>query len=260
MCLALVAINLHPFYPLIVLSNRDEFYNRATIPAHFWPEAPNLFAGKDLAAGGTWLGVNQQGGFSLITNYRNPNIYDVALCSRGLLVKNYLLESIRTSPASYLQEILPSVHCYNPFNLLVGTIDELIYYSNVENKVKKLTHGLYGISNHLLDSPWYKLLKAKKLFNQSLDKVKLSKHPESIEELLFPILANRTLAPDHLLPQTGVPIDLEKLLSSIFVNVPNVGYGTRSSTLILFGKNTIFFSEKTFSNGALLSWSRTNIK
>ncbi len=260
MCLALIAINQHPLYPLIILSNRDEFYKRATAPAHYWPESPNLFAGQDLEGGGTWLGVNKNSSFALITNYRNPNAYDPLMQSRGLLVKNYLLDSTRILPSVYINKIVPNAMRYNPFNLFVGTINTLVYYSNIENKAKELTPGLYGISNHLLDTPWYKVLRAKELFNKRLGKLRASANPEQIEDLLFPILEDCRLAPDNLLPQTGVPIELEKSLSSIFVTVPNHEYGTRSSTLILFTKENIFFSEKIFIQGEATSLKKTNIK
>ncbi len=260
MCLALLAIGQHPLYPLIILSNRDEFYQRATVPAHFWQEHSNIFSGKDLVCGGTWLGVNKQGNFSLITNYRNPDGYNLLMQSRGLLAKNFLLESIQTSPSAYVKKIVAVSDNYNPFNLIVGNRTDITYYSNVVNKTQKLTTGLYGISNHILDTPWYKVLKAKNLFNQLIAELITLEAPDRIAELLFPILEDRTLAPDNLLPSTGVPVDVEKSLSSIFVNIPSQAYGTRSSTMILFEENNIFFFEKTFVNAKLISLERNNIR
>ncbi|MCL9685260.1 NRDE family protein [Legionella maioricensis] len=260
MCLALIAIDQHPLYPLIILSNRDEFYKRATVPAHYWQENPNIFSGKDLVGGGTWLGVNKSGHFSLITNYRNPNLYDLLMQSRGLLAKNFLFESIHTTPSAYVKKIARVSNNYNPFNLVVGNKAAITYYSNVINKTKKLTRNLYGISNHLLDTPWYKVLRAKDLFNKLRDELITCEAPDAIEKRLFSILEDKTLAPDNLLPNTGVSVELEKSLSSIFVNIPNQAYGTRSSTIILFAKNNLFFSEKTFINAQLTSLERTNIK
>lgn len=260
MCLALIAINQHPLYPLIILSNRDEFYKRSTAPAQYWQESPNLFAGQDLEGGGTWLGVNKNSGFSLITNYRNPSTYDSLMQSRGLLVKNYLLDSAKTSPSAYISKVAPDSMRYNPFNLFVGTINSLVYYSNVGNKAQTLTPGLYGISNHLLDTPWYKVLRAKALFGEKTNTLRAYTDPEQIEDLLFPILEDRNLAPEYLLPQTGLPIELEKSLSSIFVAVPGHEYGTRSSTVILFTQENIFFAEKIFIQGVAASLNRTTIK
>lgn len=244
MCLALIAIGQHPRFPLIILSNRDEFYERGSAPAHYWEEAPEIFAGKDLLAGGTSLGVNKQGRFSLITNYRNPETYNLSLQSRGLLVKHYL--EGKQSPSTYIKKIAPIAHHYNSFNLLVGTMKQIIYFSNVENKAKKLTEGLHGLSNHLLDTPWFKVLKARELFNTVLNELKTQTDPEKTGQLLFSVLEDRTLAPDHLLPKTGVSVDLEKSLSSIFVTIPSYQYGTRTSTVLLFEKKNIYFYEKTF--------------
>jgi uncharacterized protein with NRDE domain len=259
MCLALIAIGQHPLYPLIILSNRDEFYKRATLPAHYWPENPNVFSGKDLIGGGTWLGVNKNGNFSLITNYRNPKANDLLKQSRGLLTKNFLLESIHTVPAHYIKTIAESAHNYNPFNLIVGNRTRITYYSSVINKMTELTTGLYGISNHLLDTSWYKVLRAKSLFAILITNLINYEDPHLIEDLLFPILEDRILAPDHLLPDTGVPRDIEKSLSSIFVDIPSHRYGTRSSTILLFNKDNIYFSEKTFINTRTTSSIKTNV-
>ncbi|MDR3442247.1 MAG: NRDE family protein [Legionella sp.] len=245
MCLILIALNQHPLYPIIILSNRDEFYNRATTPAHYWKDAPYLFAGQDLVGSGTWLGIAKNGAFSCVTNYRNPKIYNSSLLSRGLLVKEFLLNSATTPASDYIKKIIPVANQYNPFNLLVGTLDEILYYSNVENKMKKLSSGLYGLSNHLLNTPWYKVKRAKELFNKVHNQLIACDVPEQLSELLFPILADKTQAPDDLLPHTGVSLELEKSLSSIFITLPAQAYGTRNSTLILFKKDTIFFSEKT---------------
>lgn len=259
MCLALIAIGQHPLYPIIILSNRDEFYNRATVPAHYWPENPHIFAGKDLVGGGTWLGVNKKGSFSLVTNYRSADASNLSSHSRGLLVKNFLFDGLQTAPSTYVKNIASVSHHYNPFNLIVGNMKDIVFFSNKTNKTKKLTTGLYGISNHLLDTPWCKLLKAKDLFNKLLDELRIYESPELIGELLFPILEDQTHAPDNLLPKTGIPVDLEKSLSSIFVTLPEHEYGTRSSTIILFEKNNIFFSEKTFINTKVTSFVLTKM-
>ncbi|WP_058535106.1 NRDE family protein [Legionella saoudiensis] len=259
MCLALIVIEQHPLYPLMILSNRDEFYNRATAPAHYWDEAPGVFAGKDLVSGGTWLGVNTQGRFSLITNYRDPSHYNPERLSRGLLAKNYLLKNA-PAPRDYIHEIAPTAENYNGFNLLVGTMRELIYFSNIENKIKKLKPGIYGLSNHLLDTPSYKVLKAKEMFQEIAPMLLSVQTPKEIYTLLFPILENHQHAPEDLLPQTGVPLEFERALSPISVNIPSRQYGTRCSSIVLFSKDTTFFAERIIENAHAKATNSTFIK
>lgn len=246
MCLALIAMNQHPLYPVIILSNRDEFYSRETAPAHFWDDAPEIYAGKDLQNGGTWLGVNQYGYFALITNYRNPAIYSPQRLSRGFLTKNYLLKTTNTAPADYLKKLTPVANQYNAFNLVVGTANDFAYFSNIENQPQKLGSGLYGLSNHLLDTPWYKVLRAKEQFKNIMPELITYTNPEQISTRLFSLLKDNTLAPRSLLPHTGVSLEEEKALSSIFVTLPAHHYGTRCSSIVLFTKDAIFFSEETF--------------
>ena len=112
MCIALIALNQHPLYPLILLSNRDEFYNRASLPAQFWQEDPSIFAGRDLSAGGTWLGISNAC-FALVTNYRDPKTYNPALKSRGDLAKNYLMQTGARSALAFLESIQPDAANYN---------------------------------------------------------------------------------------------------------------------------------------------------
>lgn len=225
MCLVLLAIGQHPQYPIIILSNRDEFYNRTKAPAHFWPD-PGIYSGNDLAAGGTWLGINKTGQFSLLTNYRNPELHKTTNLSRGLLVKNFL-EDPHLSPAKYIQQIAKYSNNYNPFNLIVGNMRDIIYYSNITNKATPLTKGIYGISNHLLDTPWYKVIKAKNLLNNMLNELVKLEDPMIIRDILATILEDKTSSPDNLVPQTGVPLELEYSLGCIFVDIPDYQYGTR---------------------------------
>ncbi len=257
MCLALIAVEQHPEYPIIILSNRDEFYTRPTKPAHYWRDYPRLFAGQDLVGGGSWLGINKNGQFALVTNYRNPQSYDKTLLSRGVLVKDFLQNDI--DPQTYIEAVRPLAPQYNLYNLIVGNLNEIIYFSNVEERAIKLKPGLYGLSNHLLDTSWYKVSRAKELFKQALAKQVTENTPDKIDALLFPILEDKTLAPDNLLPQTGVTPYLEKALSSIFVTIPQHTYGTRNSTLLLFTKNTIYFSEKVFKEEKMIFNQRQNI-
>ncbi|MBA2649454.1 MAG: NRDE family protein [Legionella sp.] len=262
MCLALIAIGQHPLYPLIILSNRDEFYARESAPADFWQESPNVFSGKDLVRHGAWLGVNKDGYFSLLTNYRDPKAFKSSMQSRGLLVSNYLSDYTNRSPLEYIKHIEAVSNHYNKFNLIIGNVNDAYYYSNVANTTQKLTTHIYCISNHLLDTPWYKVEHAKQLFSHWLTYIKTSTNMgrDKIHDSLFNILSDKTLSPDHLLPKTGIPVELEKPLSSIYVDVPQHQYGTYCSSIILFEKNNISFTEKIFNHGHFSSIRKTDIE
>lgn len=242
MCIALIAINQHPTYPLIVLSNRDEFYSRPTRAAHFWESHPTLFAGQDLVAGGTWFGVNTQGQFGLLTNYRDPRAISPDTLSRGMLIKNFLISSM--SPEQYLLELQVQKGQYNPFNLIIGADEKNFYYSNQTNKWVSLTTGIYGLSNHLLDTPWFKVQKIKKAFSQLVIHIAKVDDPLDITASLMPLLLDETQAPEGLLPHTGIPYDLEKQLSAIFIQSPQYAYGTRTSTVLLRSERQFWFTEK----------------
>lgn len=258
MCLVLLAINIHPRFPLIILSNRDEFYQRTSTAASFWQDNPEVFAGIDLTKGGTWLGVNQRRGFSLITNFRSPQLYEPGKQSRGFLVKDFLIQS-KLAPLDYLNIIQPKANDYNLFNLIVGDSQSIYYYSNINNRIKKLTQGLYGLSNALLDAPWYKITRAKKLFNQLSPQLLNCNDAEQLKDLLFPILTDKQFAPDRTLPETGINKEMEHLLSSIFVDVPEYQYGTNASSVVIFDRTNILFSEQRFTNGLLVASHTCNI-
>lgn len=240
MCVIFLAFKKHPDYPLVLLANRDEFYERPTAPAGNWTDFPNILAGRDLARGGTWLGVTGAGRFAAVTNYRQPSAPKGEI-SRGNLVGDFLKTD--TGGRIYLREIERRKEKFSPFNLLVGEINrdrqEIFYYSNRAEIVRKLSKGIYGLSNHLLDTPWRKTVRGKSALEKILEK------GEVREENLFEILADRSFAEDEELPDTGVGIELEKILSPIFIETSV--YGTRSSTILLIKKTgEIIFREKTF--------------
>ncbi len=227
MCVVFISYKQIPKFPMILLANRDEFYDRPTAKADYWEDFPNILAGRDLVGKGTWLGVTKSGRFSAVTNYRNPK-QQKGTISRGNLVANFL--KTETPAKDYLQEIKENSDKYTGFNLLIGEISsdksELYYYSNQENIIKKLGEGLYGLSNHLLDTPWEKVEKGKAKLNQLL------KNDTVEKEGLFDVLKDKTLADDEELPETGIGCQREKLLSSIFIETPI--YGTRCSTVLTF--------------------------
>jgi uncharacterized protein with NRDE domain len=238
MCLIVTAIHAHPEYPLIIAANRDEFYHRPTAPLGFWEDHPEVLAGRDLQGEGTWLGVSKLGRIAAVTNYRNPSIDRPNALSRGLLVSHFLMGS--QSPQKYIDRISCAGDLYNGFNLIVGDVHGLWWHSNVSADSLELKPGIHGICNHLLDTPWPKLEKAKSGFlgvikeNSEID-------PESI----FQLLTDMEVPPDNRLPDTGVGLDREKMLASIFVKSDI--YGTRSSSIILYHKSGLLtFMEKTF--------------
>lgn len=218
MCLIVVGWRAHPDFPLVVAANRDEFYARPTAPLGRWPDAPEVMGGLDLEAGGTWLGVSESGRFAAVTNVREPGMAKGAQ-SRGGLTRGFL--TARSSAAEYATGI--DSDQYSGFNLLLGDGDTLLYCSNRDGQPRPLAPGIYGLSNHLLDSPWPKLLAARQLFAEALHRL-----PD--ESAFFELLADQAIVTDENLPSTGVPIEWERLLSAIFVK--SESYGTRASTLV----------------------------
>lgn len=233
MCLIALAWQAHPDYPLIVAANRDEFHARATAPACFWPEAPAVLAGRDLAAGGTWLGVTRGGRFAALTNFREPGRPQGSR-SRGLLVSEYLQAA--QSPAAYAEAVMADADHYSGFNLLLGDADSLLVLSNRGTSPRALPPGVYGLSNHLLDSNWPKVGRAREALRAQLDAPAVGP--------LMDLLADDAAAPDADLPDTGVGLALERLLAPPFIRSP--GYGTRSSAALLLGQRRIRFVEQGF--------------
>lgn len=239
MCIILLAHQVHAELPLIFAANRDEFYERATAQARFWTDAPCVLAGRDLERGGTWLGVNKRGRIAAVTNYREPGEKTENAPSRGLLVSRFL--EGHDSPQKYLSELSAEAHRYKGFNLIVGDARRLYYYSNRLDEPQELTPGVHGLSNHLLDTPWPKVERGKQALEEMIEQ-----GGEPHAEAIFKILADDARAVDEFLPQTGVGLELERVLSPLFINTAI--YGTRSSTVILFDRrNRITFIERTFS-------------
>jgi len=223
MCLILFAYRCHPEYPLILAANRDEYHQRDTLGAHWWPERPDLLAGKDLEAGGTWMGITRSGRFAAVTNVREPHLTAPAPCSRGWLTRRYLEEELEnTRFCGLLQETSDQ---YLGYNLIFGSLDELFYFSNRNNQARQLSPGIYGLSNARLDTPWPKVVQGKKQLQKQLAKPKFTTGD------LLKILAASEVAEDTLLPSTGVNLELERRLSAICITGPD--YGTRSSTALL---------------------------
>lgn len=239
MCLISLAFKVHPRYPLILIANRDEMYSRPSRQAQFWIEEgyPDILAGKDLEAGGTWLGTHRNGKWAALTNYRNfENTKDHAP-SRGELVLDFLKQE--TSPKEYLEDIKKNGGEYNGFNLLLGAEKEIFHYSNISDAMTQLGPGVHGLSNALFNTPWPKSQRA----NRGLKAV--LKEEIVPTDSLFEILKDLTPAEEGQLPNTGLPLVMEKAVSSVFIQSEN--YGTRCSTLLLVKQDgEKEFYERTF--------------
>ena len=236
MCLIVFAFEYHPKYSLVLAANRDEYFKRPTLPAGYWPNNPSILAGRDMKSGGTWLGVTTEGRLAAVTNYRDPEWHVQNPLSRGVLVADYL--NGHMPPAEFLEYLKRSGHHYGGFNLLVGDRFGIFYYSNRSDTENVISPGIHGLSNHLLDTPWPKVTSAKERLEALL--IKDTEEPEEY----FAALADGTPFPDDVLPDTGVGIKRERLLSSIFVNSRT--YGTRFSTLIFIDRtNRLRFIERS---------------
>ena len=239
MCLLFIAFNDHPTYKLVLAANRDEFYDRPTKPAAFWEETPDLLAGRDLKAGGTWLGITRKGKIAAITNYRQPQLEKDQAPSRGKLVSNFL-EGNKDADA-YLGYLSMNGNRYNGFNLIFGDRSRICWYSNRGGQNHNISPGQYGLSNHLLDTPWPKVVRVKEAMERLLPE-----RPVLIPEEIFSILRDRRLADDASLPDTGIGFEREKVLSPIFIASP--GYGTRSSTIVSIDReDRVIFIERTYN-------------
>jgi uncharacterized protein with NRDE domain len=220
MCLIVFAWRPDHAQPLIVAANRDEFYARPTQPLAQWPDAPHVYAGRDLEAGGTWLGTSADGRFAALTNIRNPAL-PLGHRSRGELVAQFLAGD--DSIERYLADVGQRSDEYGGFNLLVGNREHLYYLSSASPEPLLLSEGVYGLSNAGLDTPWPKVRKAKAALETQLDT------PDPLA--LMALLSDPDTAPTAELPDTGVSLATETLLSSLFIASPN--YGTRASTVLI---------------------------
>lgn len=251
MCIILFAYNCHPRYQLVVAANRDEFYQRPTLPAAFWPDHPDILAGRDLKEGGTWMGITTGGRFAALTNYRDPSSVKPEARSRGHLVKNYLSSNL--TPETYAANLIDGGSAYNGFNLLMGTNKSMYYYSNREKLIRQIPAGVHGLSNALLNTPWPKVSKGIKALADLLQQDAIK------AEQLFALMADREQPHDQDLPRTGVSLEMERMLAPTFVISPN--YGTCLSTVILVEHDhTVQFRERSYKNGQPDTWDEVYYK
>jgi len=243
MCLIFLSLHQHPNYKLIVAANRDEFYARQTAPAEFWMDHPKIVGGRDLEAKkpdgtcGTWMAMNKNGRIAMVTNYRDLKNLKSQVPSRGHLVTGFLLSN--DTPEKYLKAIEKNKNDYNGFNLIVGNAEELFYLSNYKDGIAKVENGFHGLSNALLDTPWPKVKDGKEKMSRlfTAGKIETTK--------LLNGLYDNYQAPDDQLPDTGVGLERERMLSSMFIKSPN--YGSRCSTVVTIDQNNkVEFTERVY--------------
>lgn len=283
MCLVALAFRMLPDGATLIAANRDEFHARATQPLHAWPDSPEVIAGRDSLAAGTWMGMTPSGRFAFVTNYRDPGRQHADARSRGDLVAHFLQGS--EAAGTYMATIAARGHEYNGFNLIVGTPHEAWYYSNRGAPPRALNAGIYLLSNHLLDSPWPKSLRVRHAFEALISRMRhrdaasedarhaLSDHGavHAGQGSMNPdlnamqhasdamrtraceitrLMRDTTPAPDAALPSTGLPLARERLLSSPFIVSPD--YGTRSTAVMMLGGDgTQWMSETRYGPDGL---------
>ncbi len=239
MCLIVFGRNIHPKYKLILVANRDEFYARPTEVANFW-EGPNkILAGKDLEAGGTWMGINRFGHLAAVTNYRDPASYQKDKVSRGEIPINFL--KMNESTVDYLAQLRANASTYNGYNLLALDQEQLIHYNNQQDKETTIENGIHAISNATLDTPWPKVTRAKELFRSVVDGT-------FTHDQLIKMMGDTQTASAEKLPDTGIPKNLEMAISSMCIRTEK--YGTCSTSAITISTDGIVdFTEKSYPVG-----------
>ena len=249
MCLTIFSYKQDDEIPIILISNRDEYYERPTAKSHYWEDYPTVLGGKDLKSGGSWLAINKNGSFASITNYCGTRLEKPpSPLSRGKIVKDFVLSN---DHEEFLNSLSESCSQYQGFNLIAGWANKIYYFSNITKELVQLRDGLYGLSNHLLDSPWPKLIKAKQKFQDLISHQRNSFKPEEV----FKFMTDTCGFPDEDLPDTGIGIELELFLSPIFI----VGeqYGTRSTSILrISNSGKVDFYEQTYmSSGKRIDYS-----
>jgi len=258
MCLVALALDQSRRFPLVLASNRDEYFKRPAARLAWWtprPGDPAVLGGRDLESGGTWLGLTAQGRLALVTNVRGGMAVDANAPTRGRIVTEWL--AARESTGDFWMRT--ALSGYNGFNLIAADFQrgECYWASNTVPYPMRLERGVYGLSNGGLDAPWPKVQALKARLSSAMDEA------PAVDELasrLFAALADRSPAPDADLPQTGIPLEWERQLSSAFIRTSDQAYGTRCSTLIIAertGRRLVtHVLERTFNAGAAVALLR----
>ncbi len=244
MCLILFAFRAHARYPLVVAANRDEHHHRPSAAAAFWNDHPQIYGGRDLEKGGTWMGITRAGRFAAVTNYREGRHAPATPRSRGALVSGFLTGD--RAARDFIGEIAPAQDQYNGFGLLAGDLESLAFYSNRTASATAVAPGVHGLSNHLLDTPWPKIRRGTAALHAAL----AATEEAVLVTALFDALSDRTAADDAHLPATGIPQQRERELSPAFICGEH--YGTRSSTVLLVqASGEVLFHEKRYGPNGL---------
>lgn len=235
MCLVVLSLGQHPDYPLILAANRDEFYERPTQDANWWPDKPGVVGGRDLQAGGTWLAAHRSGRFATVTNFGEARRPQPGQFSRGLLVTGFLDSDL--GAAEYLDSI--DGDAYAGFNLIVGDASEVAYLSNRDDSVRELEPGTYGLSNTLLDGPWHKIKRSKTRMLDLLNDGAVN------EAELLRLMLDTQRAPEDEVETGRFDFETAYALTAPFIVLPN--YGTRCTTVLLADRNGNWqFTEQRF--------------
>jgi uncharacterized protein with NRDE domain len=257
MCLLVIAWRNHPHYRYAVAANRDEFHGRPAAALAPWADAraettapvavsAPILAGRDLEAGGTWLGLDAARRFGIVTNFREPARREPGAPTRGALIPAYLARP--GDPQGFLGILAPAAPAYAGFNLLLGDRDSLWYGSNRRDIfASPIAAGIHGLSNHFLDTPWPKLVRIKARFTGLLAAAAAgaAADPPAFAAQLFDLLGDRQRVPLADLASTGLPPDWEQALSAAFVQ--HDAYGTRCSSVLLVGHDdAVHFAERSF--------------
>lgn len=225
MCLIAFAWQANAEFPLIVGANRDEWHDRPAAPANWWRDYPGILAGRDLKAGGTWLAVTRDGRFAALTNFRDPSDRKAVAPSRGHLVPDFLSGGL--SPHHYLLQLRKTADRYQGFNLLVGDLESLFYFSSRMGEILAVPPGVHALSNHTLNEPWPKVENAKSALEAAL---RAEMPWEARQMAIYDFLSSDMRAPDSALPDTGVGLEWERILSPSLIVAD--AYGTRCSTVL----------------------------
>lgn len=241
MCLLYLSYKSHTKYPLIIAANRDEFYERSSAPACFWPDNPGVIGGRDLQGGGTWFGMTKGGRIAAVTNFRDLASVKPDGPSRGMLVRDFLCGTM--PPEDYLRELRQCCSEYSGFNIIAGTVDSLYYFSNMSDSIVRIPPGAHCVSNNFLNVPWPKVARSKALIDGLI-----AGCDDPVPEEIFGVLGDGSRPDDRLLPDTGVGLEWERILSSIFIGTEV--YGTRSSTIVLIDRErNVTFIERAYGQG-----------
>jgi uncharacterized protein with NRDE domain len=240
MCLVGVARNASERFPFVIAANRDEFYARPTAPLDWWD---GVLGGRDLKGGGTWLGATKEARLALVTNVRAPDHVGPDAPSRGEIVRYWL----KANPSFDALEAHVTKSGFAGVNVLALEKGHMEHVSNHGRARTKLEDGIHALSNATLDSPWPKAEALKARMREALASASDS---DALAAALWNALADETIAPDGQLPDTGVGLEMERKLSPAFIRLPELGYGTRSSTIaVATSGRTLTLYERTHGPG-----------